>query len=143
LAIITLAFGLAGCALPLKADPPGPDVPRISHLEFIPNRITASCPVAIRFDFEAPDGDLIRAVAYWRLMRRKVVASGYATLPVEPGVFAGRPHGEVNVPLTLIRWGTYWYYVQVEDAAGHKSNVRCAALLIDAPLPWAKTSPCK
>jgi hypothetical protein len=143
LAIISLAFGLIGCALPLKGDPPGPDVPRISHLEFIPKRITAGCPVAIRFYFEAPNGDLTRAVAYWRLKRRKVVASGYATLPVEPGVFAGRAYEEVNVPLTLNRWGTYWYYVQIEDAMGHKSNVLYADLLIDPPLPWAKTSPCQ
>jgi hypothetical protein len=143
LPIIVLPFGLAGCAFPLRADPPGADVPRISHLRFVPEQIIAGCPVTLRFDFEAPDGDLIRAVAYRRLRRRKVMASGEATLAVEPGVFTGRIQGEVNVPLTLNRWGTSWYYVQVEDAAGHKSNALWAALGIDVPRPWAKTPPCK
>jgi hypothetical protein len=144
LPIIAVAFSLAGCA-PLykfKEDPPGPGVPRISQLEWRPNRITLGCPATLRFGFEDPDADLLRVDAHWELHRSKSfgIARGYITLPVAPGVLAGR-RGEVSVQLIPERYGRYRYHVQAEDARGQKSNILRASIIVDRLPPWATTPP--
>ena len=145
LPIIGLSFVLASCAAPFRADPPAPGVPRISQLEIVPERVKAGCPARVRFHFEDSDGDIVRANAHWSLQQsHKTVASGYRELPIEPPGFTGKTSGEARARLTLERYGTYWYHVQVEDAAGHKSNVLRDAILVDAPWPWEEKPPqCK
>lgn len=139
LPIIAVSIGLAGCVAPFQPGPPGPDTPRISNLAFTPTRLTAGCPVTIRFQFQDPHGDVRRPIAHWTLQQsNKRVASDYLLLPVDPVEFAGKTSGEASARLTLDRYGTYWYHVQVEDAGGNKSNVLRAAVLIDAPPLWAK-----
>jgi hypothetical protein len=142
--IIAVAFSLAGCSpfYKFKEDPPGPGVPRISQLEWSPNRIALGCPATLRFLFEDPDADLVRIVAHWELHRGKISSSarGYITLPVAPGVLAGR-RGEVSVQLIPERDGHYRYHIQAEDARGQKSNILQAWVIVDRLSPWATTPP--
>jgi hypothetical protein len=142
--VLVVLVGLAACAAPLAPGPPSPDAPRISSLEFSPERITLGCPVRISFHFEDPQGDVVRARARWRLEQSNTfVASGDLTLSVESGSVAGDTDGEkVSAPLTLDHHGTYWIYVQLEDAQGRKSNVLRDALLVDGTLPWRECGPC-
>lgn len=138
---VGLVISLAGCAAPLQAGLLAPGSPIISNLEFSPERVTAGCSVMIRFRFQDPEGDIVMARAYWSLdQHNKRVASTRLTLPIELSVFAGKITGEAAARLTPDRYGTYWYYVQVEDAAGHKSNVLREPILVDAPWPWQKKS---
>lgn len=117
---------------------PSPDGPHISQLEFIPGQSVAGCPVKVRFRFEAPDGEIVRATAGWRLARGRTVDAGYSVLAVTK-LFSGQTSGEITAPLTLNRHGTYWYYVQVEDRAGRRSNVLQGAIVVDAN--WSAAPP--
>ena len=139
--ICVLAFSLAACGPVLQESPAGPGVPRISNLELVPDRVTAGCPVTVRFHFEDVEGDVSRAVAHWTLQRFQTVDSGTAPITVQPSAFAAKTRGEVRSRLSVSRPGRYWYHFQVEDTAGHRSNVLEAVLLVDAPLPWAKRPP--
>jgi hypothetical protein len=137
-----LAFSLAACAPVLEKSPAGPGVPRISNLEVVPGRVSAGCPVTVRFHFEDIEGDVSRAIAHWTLQRRNgTVYSGTGTVAVEPAAFAGKTKGEVQSRLTPSRYGRYWYHFQVEDAAGHRSNALEALVLVHWPWPWAKSPP--
>jgi hypothetical protein len=113
--------------------------PRISRLE-VPDRATAGCPVTIRFHFEAPTGGIVRVLAGWALRQRRITASGYAEVPLDPRLYAGKTVGEVVAPLTLDRYGTYWYYVQVQDGGGQWSNVLREGILVHARM--AETPDC-
>jgi hypothetical protein len=42
--------------------------------------------------------------------------------------------------VTVEQHGTYWYRVQAEDAAGHRSNVLEHAIAVDASMPWRSRS---
>jgi hypothetical protein len=136
--MLAVLLGATGCVAPLTADPPGPEVPRISQLSIAPERVTYGCPVTMRFRFEDPHGDIVRAHVYWRVQRHtRGVGSRLLTLPIDAAMVAGTSGGEVRVQLSPEQYGTtVWYDVQVEDAAGRKSNVLDAPLLIDAPWPW-------
>lgn len=140
---MVVSIVLAGCAAPFTADPPAPGVPRMFQLEIVPERVKFGCPVTIRFRFQDPDGDIVRANAYWRVRRSsRGIGTRYLTLPIETAVFAGKTSGEVSVQLIPEQYGTtVWYYVQVEDAAGRKSNVLHEPILVDAPWPWEKKPP--
>ena len=136
-------LGATGCLAPLRADPPGPEVPRIMQLDITPRHVAYGCPVTLRFRFADPHGDLVRAHAAWRVSRpTRGVGSRVLTLPIDAAQFAGKTSGEVHLPLRLEQYGrTVWYDVQVEDAGGRKSNVLSTAVLMDGPLPWDKQPP--
>jgi hypothetical protein len=140
MAMLAVLLGAAGCVAPLTADPPGPEVPRISQLEIAPKRVPYGCPVTIRFRVEAPQGNIVQANVYWSVHRvRRGVGSRSLTLPLDAAVFAGKTHAVVNLQLSPEQYGTtVWYEVQVEDTAGRKSNVLPAPILVDAPWPWKK-----
>ena len=141
--MLAVLLGAAGCMAPLTADPPGPEVPRISQLAIAPKRVPYGCPVTMRFRVEAPQGNLVRANVYWSVPRiRRGVGSRYLTLPLDAAMLTGKTDGEVHLQLSPEQYGTtVWYEVQVEDAAGRKSNVLPAPILVDAPWPWEKKPP--
>lgn len=64
---LVVSMGLAGCAAARVADPSGPGGPRISELEIAPARLTAGCPVTMRFRVEDTDADVLHAVVAWTL----------------------------------------------------------------------------
>jgi hypothetical protein len=136
--VILVALGATGCVAPLTADPPGPEVPRISQLVLEPKRVPYGCLVMMRFRVEAPPGESLRANVYWRVRRiRRGVGSRYVTLPLNPLMSTGKTSREVHAQLSPEQYGTtVWYAVQVEDSAGRKSNVLHAPILVDAPWPW-------
>ena len=141
--ILAVLMGAVGCVAPLTADMPGPEVPRISQLSITPQRVPYGCPVTLRFCFEDPHGDLVRAHAYWRVSHlMRGVGSRSLTLPLDSAGLAGKTSGEVRIQVTPEQYGTtVWYFVQVEDAAGKKSNVLHTPILVDAPWPWEKHAP--
>jgi hypothetical protein len=141
--MLAVLLGAAGCVAPLTADPPGPEVPRISQLHMKPKRVQYGCPVTMRLRVEAPQGDIVRANVYWSVQRiRRGVGSRYVTFPIDATAFAGKTSGEVNVSFSPEQYGTtVWYEVQVEDATGRKSNVLSAPILVDAPWPWETKPP--
>ena len=138
---VALGVGGAGCAAPLRGDPPGPGVPRIANLEFQPSRTVRGCAIQVTFCFEDSDGDLVGATAHWVLVQsNKRVASGRSPLPADRSALEGKVAGELVAAVTIEQHGTYWYRVQAEDAAGHRSNVLERAIAVDGPLPWRSGS---
>jgi hypothetical protein len=53
----------------------------------------------------------------------QVVQEGFAAVPLDPSSLTGRRQGEAEIVLTPLQPGNYRYSVQVEDGAGHRSNV--------------------
>jgi hypothetical protein len=123
---------------PLTADPPGPEVPRISQLVLEPQRVPYGCPVTMRFRVEAPPGESLWANAYWCVRRiRRGVGSRYVRLTLDAPMSTSKTSREVHAQFRPEQYGTtVWYAVQVEDGAGRKSNVLHAPILVDAPWPW-------
>ncbi len=138
LPVIAVAFSLAGCAagLQLDGDQPGLGVPKISHLELIPDRLTLGCPATLRFHFEDVDSDVLRAVGHWEFHHRGrlyALDREFFILPIAAEQVTGRTRGEASVPSTPERAGRYVYHVQVEDVRGRKSNVLEGSLMVDHP----------
>ena len=140
--VFGLCLGVAACSPLAKMQEPAPDGPKISALEFLPDHTVAGCPAKLRFRFEATDAGIVRAIGAWTLKqgRGKATDSGLTVFHVDPEAFSGKRSGEVSVPLTFKRYGTYWYYVQVEDRAGRWSNVMNDAILVEAQLPGQLSS---
>lgn len=136
--LLAVLLGATGCVTSLHADPPGLEVPRISQLSITPPHVAYGCPVTLRFRFEDPHGDLVRAHVAWRVSHlTRGVGARVLTLPIDAAQVAGKTTGGVSVPLRLEQYGTtVWYDVQVEDAAGRKSNVLTTSVLMNGPLPW-------
>ena len=136
--MLAILLGVAGCVAPLTADPPGPEVPRISQLALEPKRVQYGCLVTMRFRVEAPQGDILQANVYWSVPRiRRGMGSRYVMLPLDAPRYTGKTSREVYAQLSPEQYGTtVWYEVQVEDAAGRKSNVLHAPILVDASWPW-------
>ncbi len=130
--VVSIAF--PACASALIADPFGPGVPRISELEIAPARVTAGCSITMRFRVEDTDADVLHAVVAWTLDRQRLIGSETTVVPIEGPLAIGREVDRVALTLTPKIWGRYRYSVQVEDAAGHRSNVLTGAVLADGPL---------
>ena len=121
LSVLTLL--LVGCNPALVASPPGPGVPSITRLEAAPPRVWLGCPVQLRFAFEDPEGNAVRAVAHWTWQLFRLSRNGYQVLPIERRTFAGKTTGQAIAWVTPDHIGKYVYHVQLEDAAGRRSNV--------------------
>jgi hypothetical protein len=134
--LVGLVAIVSGCAAPLKADPPGQGVPRISNLTVSPNRAGTGCPVTMRFRFEDFDGDIawVRVHVSWE-GHDKSHDRWDTTFPVESALFAGKTSGEIRKPMVPERPGRYWYQIQLQDASGRKSNVLTDRLLVAWPSP--------
>lgn len=140
--LLTVLWGMTGCLASFPTDPPGPGVPRISQLSLTPEHVQYGCPVTMRFRFEDLHGDIVHAHAYWRVKHSSPgTISHYLLLPIDAAVFAGQTSGEASVQLNPTQYGTTWYSIQVEDAAGRKSNVLDVPILVSAPWPWENKPP--
>jgi hypothetical protein len=70
-----------------------------------------------------------------------IVQDCFAAVALDPSSLAGRRQGEAEIVLTPLQPGQYRYSVQVEDAAGHRSNVLDQAFTV-LPQPAGKPVPC-
>lgn len=130
---LAMAFGFAACAPALKADPPGPDRPVIRELRIDPARVISGCPFRLTFQFEDRHADVIAAWARWAHDRGgRVHDSGLVPLPIERLMLNGKTAGETSAVLRVQHPGRYWYAVQIEDAAGRRSNVVEEMVVVDA-----------
>ena len=81
--LVVAATSLAACAPLVAMEPPSPQGPRISDLELVPDRVTAGCPVEMRFRFRATGEDVARVVAGWAVRRRTIAKPGHAAFAFE------------------------------------------------------------
>src|SRR3989442_12911203 len=93
--VLTLAGGAAGCSPLVAMEPASPDGPRISRLQLTPDRSTVGCPVELRFSFDAPREELVKAMPGWTLTYGRRGALGYLTPATDPQAFGGWPTGDV------------------------------------------------
>jgi hypothetical protein len=128
---LALAISLAGCGTALTTSAPHSDRPEIATVGQEANRVRSGCPIRIRFTFRDAEANVARALASWTYQgsaglggqQMRVVQNGFAAVALDPSALTGRPHGEAEIVLTPLQPGQYRYSVQVEDAAGHRSNV--------------------
>jgi hypothetical protein len=140
---LALAILLAACAGPFQAASSSPHAPRVSELTVAPGRVPAGCPVTLTIRFTDAEGDVARVAAYLsRIQYNRTVENRYVTLLIEPSRLAGRA-GEISAVLHPEAHGSHWYTVQLEDAAGHRSNPKQTTFSVDGPLPWRKTPRCR
>src|SRR5438094_1532549 len=92
LVLVVAATSLAACAPLVAMEPPSPQGPRISDLELVPDRVTAGCPVEMRFRFRATGEDVARVVAGWAVRRRTIAKPGHAAFAFEPRAVQGPGH---------------------------------------------------
>lgn len=70
---------------------------------------------------------------------------GFAAVALDRSALTGRHCGEAEMVLTPLQPGLYGYSVQVEDAAGHRSNIVEASFTVvaqpaGAPLPCSEAA---
>lgn len=130
LAIAAVAV-LGACSRPFHLNDPSADGPTISALELVPARTAAGCPLTVRFHFEAPHGPVARAHVEIVRRLRRAREPRRVDLPVDAAALGGKPAGDVEVPVSFVRPGKYWYYVQVEDDHGRQSNVLEGGIVVD------------
>ncbi len=126
-----MAVNLAGCETALTPSAPSPDRPEIASARLATDRVRSGCPVRLRLSFRDAGGNVARALASWAYegwsevgsKPMRVVQDGFAAVPLDPSWLTGRRHGDAEIILTPLQPGQYSYSVQVEDAAGNRSNV--------------------
>ena len=69
LALLTPA--VVACTTPLRVDPPGPGVPRVTEVWLDRDRVVAGCPVTMTVAFEDTDRDVTRVIVYLSLQKAK------------------------------------------------------------------------
>lgn len=132
--VLAVTVGLSGCASsPLIADGPGLNVPEISRLDIAPTRVTAGCPVTLRFHADNVDASSARAVIVWELDRYRVLGSASEVKRLERASSSEPMSGDVAVIVTPPIWGRYRYSLQVQDTGGQRSNVLTGMVLADLP----------
>ena len=136
LATMIMATGLTACGSLVRMEPPAPDGPKISGLEFFPARPLAGCPVSIRVHLDVGAEEAMRAGVAWVRLSRRLSRSEYHVLPVQLA-----PSGDVVAQLVPQHSGAYSYRVQVEDQQGRWSNVLGGRVAVGAP-PAEETPGC-
>jgi hypothetical protein len=136
LATMIMATGLTACGSLVRMEPPAPDGPKISGLEFFPARPLAGCPVSIRVHLDVGAEEAMRAGVAWVRLSRRFSRSGYRVLPVQL-----TPSGDVVAPLVPQHSGAYSYRVQIGDQQGRWSNVLDGRVAVGAP-PAEETPGC-
>ena len=134
LAVAAFAMAMTGCGAPLSGSPPGPGVPHISNLRLRPERVNAGCPVTVSVHFSDANADVMRVLVL--LSDQPGQVDHFVTLPVDSAELTGRSSGVVNGVLTLGHYGRHQLHLQVEDAAGRRSNVLREVVIVAPPLPW-------
>ncbi len=124
-------LAVTACTPVLKADPPSADRPSVTAVEIAPRTVLSGCPFQISIAFEDPHADVVTARARWTHEDgSRVHDSGLIGLPIDRAALTGRRAGTAVAALTVQHPGRYWYSVQVEDAAGRRSNVRDAWVVV-------------
>jgi hypothetical protein len=131
-----MATGLTACGSLVRMEPPAPDGPKISGLEFFPARPLAGCPVSIRVHLDVGAEEAMRAGVAWVRLSRRLSRSEYHVLPVQLA-----PSGDVVAQLVPQHSGAYSSRVQVEDQQGRWSNVLGGRVAVGAP-PAEETPGC-
>jgi hypothetical protein len=120
-----------GCGTALTTSAPHPDRPEIALAAVAESRVRSGCPIRLRIAFGDAEANVARALASWtyegsaNLGGRpwRVSQDGFAAVALDRSSLTGRQRGEAEIALTPLQPGQYHYSVQVEDAAGHRSNV--------------------
>jgi hypothetical protein len=94
----------------------------------------------LRFHVDASDSDIVRGVARWRYHPGRRYHDGAIDLPLT--VAAGIA-GSVRVVVTPPHAGPYYYDVEVEDAAGRRSNVLREHVSVELRPIWSRRVPCE
>ena len=139
LTAIVLLVGLGGCAPLVEMDKPSPEGPRISHLRFTPTETMAGCPVRAKFRLETTTEEIVSANEAWVRRHGRSAEYRYAMLPVDFNALRDKRNGEIEAQFVPRDSGTFYYYVQVGDRSGRKSNVLRATLAVDPS--WADPAP--
>ena len=136
---VVLSIGLAGCTPLVHMDEPSLAGPRISHLRFVPSETRAGCPVSARFRLETATEEIVSAKCAWVRRHGRIAEFDRSTLPVDLDAMRDKHARELEARFVPTDSGTYYYYVQVEDRGGRRSNVLHATLDVDHS--WTDPAP--
>lgn len=136
---IVLSVGLGACAPLVEMDTPSPEGPRISHLRFTPPETVAGCPVSAKFRLETATEEIVSANEAWVRRHGRSSEYRYAMLPVDFNVLRDKHEAEIEAQFVPRDSGTFYYYIQVGDRSGRKSNVLRATLAVDRS--WTDPGP--
>lgn len=128
---LALAVVLGGCGTALIQSAPHPDRPEIASGRLETDRVRSGCPIRLRLTIRDAEANVARALASWSYegsaavgnKAMRIVQDGFAAVALDPSSLTGRRQGEAEIVLTPLQPGQYRYSVQVEDAAGHRSNI--------------------
>lgn len=124
LLVIGLAVALSACAT-WRIEPtlPGPGVPTISNLRIEPEKVRVGADVALTFDFEDTDADLVEARIYPSEVREWVYTPTLAATVLNlKGEKYGRAVGSAGATFKWDTEGIRIFEVFVVDEQGHTSN---------------------
>jgi hypothetical protein len=83
--------------------------------------------------------EIVSAKCAWVRRHGRSAEHGNSTLPVDLDAIGDKHAGGIEARLTPSDSGTYYYYVQVADRSGRKSNVLRATLAVDRS--WTDPAP--
>jgi hypothetical protein len=135
-----LLVGVSGCAPLVDMEEPSPQGPRISDLQFVPTETPAGCPVRAMFRLESTTEEIVSGKGAW--VRRQGRSAEYRSemLPIDQTALLDKHEGEIETRVVPDDSGTYYYYyVQVGDRSGRRSNVLRATLTVDPA--WTDSAP--
>lgn len=124
LLVIGLAVALSACPT-WRIEPtlPGPGVPTISNLRIEPEKVRVGEDVALIFDFEDTDADLVEARIYPSEVREWVYTPALAATVLNlKGEKYGRAVGSAGATFKWETEGIRILEVFVVDEQGHTSN---------------------
>jgi hypothetical protein len=148
-AVPALCLALGGCTTALSQSAPHPDRPEIASARAEVDRVRSGCPIRLWVSFRDAEANVVRALASWSYEGSagvggkpiRISQDGFAAVPLDPAVLRGRQRGETAVVLTPLQPGHYEYSIQVEDGAGHRSNVLTQSFTVLAQ-PVGQPVPC-
>ena len=135
---IALLF-LAGCAPLVDMPSPSAHGPRVSNFRLSSAETMAGCPVDIIVQVDSVRGIAALARTDWTHSRGRSGSSGAVVLPLHAVTSVDSIPHDVTVRVVPERSGTYYYYVQIEDDAGRRSNVLHGKISVS---PRWSQSPC-
>ena len=124
LLVIGLAVALSACATwRIEPTQPGPGVPSISNLLVEPDKVRVGEDVALTFDFEDTDADLLEARIFPSEVRKWVYTPALAPTVLNlKGDKYGRAVGSATATFKWETEGVRILEVFVVDELGHTSN---------------------
>ena len=124
LLVIGLAVALSACATwRIEPTQPGPGVPTISNLRIEPEKVGVGEDVALTFDFEDTDADLVEARIFPSEVREWVYTPALAPTVLNlKGEKYGRAVGSAGATFKWETEGIRIFEVFVVDERGHTSN---------------------